>query len=196
MVLTLREIKKGDDDALAARLSLDGKWTETGSGQGLKVLVGDNQLANIELAPNEDAMVEGVLYHLPAKVIEFLDLHEVGYRRMGSCLSDGKAERDASPALARDHQGSLQLLGQRTDQAEAERPPMVDIEVRRDHDPCIANGQGHLSRRFRPQRDCHGPAWCARKACCKQFASISWTSSPQGMAVSTSTDRSSAWSVR
>jgi hypothetical protein len=38
-------------------------------------------LANIELAPNEDAMVEGVLYHLPAKVIEFLDLHEVGYRR-------------------------------------------------------------------------------------------------------------------
>ncbi len=26
-------------------------------------------------------MVEGVLYHLPAKVIEFLDLHEVGYRR-------------------------------------------------------------------------------------------------------------------
>jgi hypothetical protein len=76
---------------------------------------------------------------------------------MGCCLSDRKAERDASPALARDHQGSLQLLGQRTDQTEAERSPMVNIEVRRNPDPCIADDQGHLSRRFRPQRDRHGP---------------------------------------
>src|SRR5882724_12908198 len=66
-------------------------------------------------------------------------------REMGCCLSDGKAERDASPALVRDHHGSLQLLSQRTDQAEAERLPMVDIEVRRNPDPCIADGQGHMS---------------------------------------------------
>src|SRR6267142_5607526 len=63
-------------------------------------------------------------------------------REMGCCLSDGKAERDASPALARDRQGSLQLLGQRTDQAGAERLPMVDIEVRRNPDPGIVDGQG------------------------------------------------------
>jgi hypothetical protein len=78
-------------------------------------------------------------------------------REMGCSLSDGKAERDASPALAHDHQCSLQLLGQRKDQAEAERPSMVDIEVRTDSDPCIADGQGHLSHRFLLQRDRHGP---------------------------------------
>jgi hypothetical protein len=78
-------------------------------------------------------------------------------REMGCCLSDRKAERDASPALAGDHQGSLQLLSQRTDQAELERVPVVDIEVRRNPDSRIADGQGHLSRRLRPQRDRYGP---------------------------------------
>jgi AIG2-like family len=49
-------------------------------------------LANIELAPNEDASAEGVLYYLPAKAIAFLDLHEVAY-----CRTKLQLEQDGAP---------------------------------------------------------------------------------------------------
>ena len=46
-------------------------------------------LANIEESPNDEDTVEGVLYQLPIKVIEFLDRSESGYGRKLLALDEG-----------------------------------------------------------------------------------------------------------